>query len=928
MRFDEIISHFPGGKMRTQNTYRCHCPAHNDKEPSLDITYNQSEGKTIMYCLSGGCSTEDILKSVGLKMSDLFDKSLEKNDEPEKVELTNTYVYTDEKENPKHRSLRYKILNPKNPERTKTFTQQQYIDGKWINGTNQLKPEDFYLYRYSKVYNAKEVYFVEGEKDAETAEQKLEVVATTSCGGAQGFDKHYENYIKQLKDKIVYIVPDNDKPGRMYANNVMEKLEGSAKSVKILNISRLVPDLKRKGDITDLFERKGKEQTLKILTELRENTEAWQKVGETEIINMLVNLDDSIDKSKMRKAEKQAKITEVIFKNDFYEKLFLEETSEKTVDRKDYDEDIAHIETFCLKYGITGFNKRYNKFKKEKQESAVEVVNTGLVIEDFSEKKYEIKNYFMGKNDGALYRMTNNGGLLVTYNPIIPLEFYNDIRGSQTKVKIAFKNIFKCWDEMAVDYSSLQSSVALANLAKSGVQVTTENAREIVKFLNEFISLNEIPIKQYSSTLGWTEDGKLIPYTEDIIFFDKGKDIKKLYSTAGTLEEWVDYYKERRKFSSIARIAMATGIASILTTRLKEAGFIIHIYGDTGTGKSVASVVAQSIFGKADDKENGLACSWKVASPASFEANLAELNNLPLFLEEAGELSEKRMSYNDAIMLLSNGKGAERTNINIETTKSKTWCLAALSTGEIDVISSTITAGAINRCISCEMLTPSYDGDLKEVAEFAKEHYGQPIREILKHLNEFDIRELHKKYRKELQNNDTTAKQVNILSLLKIADKIITDVIFKDEYYLTNKELLSFATNKNEIAIEKRAYDAVMGWTTTNWDKFLKAGVDDKFDDLDRKGSVFGKIYRNPKTNEEGIAILTQELKKALEGELGFPSSKEVFDAWYRKGYLMTDAGRKDKNVRFGNEKLSRCIVLKTNINNYVSADKPADMPF
>ena len=68
MKFDEIISHFPGGKMRIQNTYRCHCPAHNDKEPSLDITYKPSEGKTIMYCLSGGCSTEDILKSVGLSV--------------------------------------------------------------------------------------------------------------------------------------------------------------------------------------------------------------------------------------------------------------------------------------------------------------------------------------------------------------------------------------------------------------------------------------------------------------------------------------------------------------------------------------------------------------------------------------------------------------------------------------------------------------------------------------------------------------------------------------------------------------------------------------------------------------------------------------------------------------------------------------------
>ena len=52
--------------------YTAICPAHHDKNPSLSI--GESDGKTLLHCHTG-CTTENILKAVGLDMKDLFVQS-------------------------------------------------------------------------------------------------------------------------------------------------------------------------------------------------------------------------------------------------------------------------------------------------------------------------------------------------------------------------------------------------------------------------------------------------------------------------------------------------------------------------------------------------------------------------------------------------------------------------------------------------------------------------------------------------------------------------------------------------------------------------------------------------------------------------------------------------------------------------------------
>src|SRR4051794_39531424 len=75
----DIISHFPSAKQVIEMEWRAPCLAHGGKDRNLSITHKL--GKWLLRCWSHGCSTEDIVKSVGLKMPDAFNEGKSKTRE-------------------------------------------------------------------------------------------------------------------------------------------------------------------------------------------------------------------------------------------------------------------------------------------------------------------------------------------------------------------------------------------------------------------------------------------------------------------------------------------------------------------------------------------------------------------------------------------------------------------------------------------------------------------------------------------------------------------------------------------------------------------------------------------------------------------------------------------------------------------------------
>jgi len=248
MRLDEIINRFEKVKKIGDKSYQCLCKSHADKKSSLTIT--EENNKILVYC-HAGCTTQQVLSSVGLTEKDLF------NNVQQKTQLVAEYIYQDEEWKPLYKVMRFE---PKN------FMQAKCVNGEWVYKMAGVR---YVLYNLPNVIKSDVVYFVEGEKDADNL-NKIGLVATTTVGGASGFNKHKEEYTKFLENKKVYIIPDNDIAGNKYAQNVYKALKGISKDVKILNLANKIIDLKDKEDISDVLNRYGKEKTIEILEELKE----------------------------------------------------------------------------------------------------------------------------------------------------------------------------------------------------------------------------------------------------------------------------------------------------------------------------------------------------------------------------------------------------------------------------------------------------------------------------------------------------------------------------------------------------------------------------------------------------------------------------------------------------------------------------------
>ena len=264
MHLDEVIRHFDCPKPNGANSYMVRCPMHDDSTQSLSIT--EKDNKILLNCFAG-CNTSDILCVSGLTEKDLFNTA-STPDRPPQVE----YLYT-----PDLKKVRFYVL--KNGEWKKTFCwKHRDVSGKWDKGTGGLHIP---LYRqnmleftpivsddrlsWDDIINEPDVaqtaelppvYIVEGEKDADTMNDKLGLVAVSSPhGGTAGKldSKWRDEWNSLFAERDVVLLPDNDEVGVAFADMVARKLVSHAKSVKIVHLKDEWEMLPKKGDITDVL---------------------------------------------------------------------------------------------------------------------------------------------------------------------------------------------------------------------------------------------------------------------------------------------------------------------------------------------------------------------------------------------------------------------------------------------------------------------------------------------------------------------------------------------------------------------------------------------------------------------------------------------------------------------------------------------------
>ena len=234
--------------------WRANCPAHDDKDPSLDIDIGDN-GSPLLFCQSQHCRYEEILKAIGLGRSGRNgrqsgqSKTSRKNDKPKRPypspeaaiartvsqlgQPTGPWIYREDDQSESFRIYRFDPAG-----KAKTCRPVHPGAGGWYFGD---PPGILSIYNKPDLAAADLVFVTEGEKCAELT-KNLGLVATTSSHGALSAGR---SDWSPLAGKNVVILPDHDENGERYAADVaglLSKLEPPAQ-VKILRLP-----LKEKGD--------------------------------------------------------------------------------------------------------------------------------------------------------------------------------------------------------------------------------------------------------------------------------------------------------------------------------------------------------------------------------------------------------------------------------------------------------------------------------------------------------------------------------------------------------------------------------------------------------------------------------------------------------------------------------------------------------
>lgn len=279
--------------------WSCRCPAHDDNSPSLNIR-TSGDGHALVHCFAG-CEKKTIVEAVGLRLADLFapdpnrrtgrnghaPKPRRRGDGDETLRdakggrgsVTVASVATggrtfptardavaelERRYGPRSAEWIYRnaggvpvglVLRWTTPTGKKVRPVSRTADGSgWCIGGMPTPRPLYGLPDLLATPAGSRVFVTEGEKAADAA-RAVGLMATTSPHGCESAGKADWS---PVAGREVVILPDHDDAGEGYADDVARLATAAgAKSVRVVRLVDLWPEMPEGGDMADLLEHRG-----------------------------------------------------------------------------------------------------------------------------------------------------------------------------------------------------------------------------------------------------------------------------------------------------------------------------------------------------------------------------------------------------------------------------------------------------------------------------------------------------------------------------------------------------------------------------------------------------------------------------------------------------------------------------------------------
>lgn len=553
----------------------------------------------------------------------------------------------------------------------------------------------------------------------------------------------------------------------------------------------------------------------------------------------------------------------------------------------------------------TDFNRLYQAYRKEVKKNNLQFSDKPSNITEFTDQPTFKCGMWVATEDGV-YILGERGRMVACPHPIYISRVLINAETGINKAEIFFK-VRGRWRSCFIDRKQIASRSGILALADNGVQVTSENAALLVQYLADIEAWNPDDVKEQTSTsrLGWIGD-VFMPYGQDVVF-DNELNLMSLFNSikqVGSRQRWYECIKEIRSQGRIeVLIYIAASLGSVLVEPVGALPFVVDLWGETGKGKTVALMVATSIW--ADPNEGAYMTDAKATNTA-MEVRLNVLNSLPMTLDDMAQVKNQYdEDFSSLVYRWCAGKGRDRSNKELGLNKLTSWHNCILTNAEHSLVTETMQGGAINRIIDIEMEEGYIFPNGNEVADITRHNYGWCGREFVEQvqLMGFDeIRQIQRGYVERIQQFakdqgvEKEEKQVLPMSIILTADEISEKYLFQDGVRLDLEACCNLLKNKGEVSEHKRAYEFLKECVVTNMHHFRN----DPDDKIEQWGSYL--------ENDRYATIINKTFDRFMK-ESNFQS--KAFLSWAKKQKLVkTDSQGKATIVTRINGSLVRCIVL------------------
>ena len=533
----------------------------------------------------------------------------------------------------------------------------------------------------------------------------------------------------------------------------------------------------------------------------------------------------------------------------------------------------------------------------------------------YDDQKLELDSGSWQCNELGVYKEDwKDGTIFACTHPIMPVERIINVDTMCEKIRLAYKLKGKWRNQLIVEKGTLGSPQKIIELSNSGVSVTSENAKQLIKFLQEIEALNyaAIPEKFSSARLGWIDSYGFAPYQDELIF-DGDINFRNMFNSiqaVGDYQKWLGVATEMRRKDVICRIVLAASFASAILKPCDVLPFFVHLWSEiSSSGKTVALMFAASVWG---DPSLGAYTQSFNATTVSMERTAEFFNSMPLVLDELQLAKDTHGNMRFDVYKLAQGLGKGRGTKTGGVDKTPTWNLCIITSGETPITSMTDGAGAFARVIEIELERVMIDAEAgNRIISAIKMNHGHAGRKFIDIINGIGVMELKKMYsdklRKVLEQPDVQEKQAMAAAALLLADEIASEHIFQDDSGLTFQELQPYLLSKSQTSVSERAYELIIEWIASNANRFeSNTSVTGK---PDNSGAQYGVI------DDDMVYIINSQFNELML-ENGF-NPRSVLSSFRKKGLIETSS---EKNKLRNSVKKTingtrvYCVGLKINI--------------